>query len=104
SRQLSDNMDENLTDKQVQFAQTIHQSGADLLSLINEVLDLAKIESGTIALNVEDVRVSVLREYVERSFRHLAEEKGLLLGIEVGEGVPEAISTDDMRLRQVLRN
>ncbi|HEV8237970.1 MAG TPA: HAMP domain-containing protein, partial [Thermoanaerobaculia bacterium] len=104
SRQLSDNPDDNLSSKQVQFAQTIHQSGADLLALINEILDLAKIESGTIALNVEDVRVDVLREYVERSFRHLAEEKGLLLGVEVAEGVPETIATDDMRLRQVLRN
>ena len=104
SRQLSDNPENNLNAKQVQFAQTIHQSGADLLALINEILDLAKIESGTIALNVEDVRLDVLREYVERSFRHLAEDKGLLLGIEIDPGVPETLATDDMRLRQVLRN
>src|SRR6185436_3390669 len=90
--------------EQVQFAQTIHQSGADLLALINEILDLAKIESGTIALNLEDVRLDVLREYVERSFRHLAEDKGLQLGIEIAEGLPETVATDDMRLRQVLRN
>ena len=104
SRQLSDNPEGNLHDKQVKFAQTIHQSGADLLSLINEILDLAKIESGTIAINVEEVRFATLQEYVERSFRHLAEEKGLLLGIEMEEGLPPALLTDDMRLRQVLRN
>jgi CheY-like chemotaxis protein len=104
SRQLSDNVEGNLTQKQVQFSQTIHQSGADLLALINEILDLAKIESGTIAVNVEDVHFQTLREYVERSFRHLAEEKGLLLGIELDESLPETLLTDDMRLRQVLRN
>ena len=104
SRQLSDNPDGNLSGKQVSFAQTIHQSGADLLALINEILDLAKIESGTIALNIEDVRLDQLREYVERSFRHLAEDKGLQLEIEIDPGVPRTLQTDDMRLRQVLRN
>ncbi|HEV8631336.1 MAG TPA: HAMP domain-containing protein [Thermoanaerobaculia bacterium] len=104
SRQLSDNIEGNLSGKQVQFAQTIHQSGADLLALINEILDLAKVESGTIALNIEDVRLDVLREYVERSFRHLADEKGLQLAVEIAPEVPATVSTDDMRLRQVLRN
>ncbi|HVS01843.1 MAG TPA: HAMP domain-containing protein [Thermoanaerobaculia bacterium] len=104
SRQLADNVGDNLTDKQVEFAQTIYQSGSDLLALINEILDLAKIESGTIALNVEDVGFDVLREYVERSFRHLAEDKELLLAVEPADDLPEAIVTDDMRLRQVLRN
>ena len=79
-------------DKQVEFAQTIHQSGADLLALINEILDLAKIESGTMASTSRTVRFATLQEYVERSFRHLAEEKGLLLGIELDEGLPPRCS------------
>jgi HAMP domain-containing protein/signal transduction histidine kinase/DNA-binding response OmpR family regulator len=104
SRQLSDNVEGNLSDKQVQFSQTIHQSGADLLALINEILDLAKIESGTIAINVEDVHFDTLREYVERSFRHLADEKNIQLAIDLDPALPETLLTDDMRLRQVLRN
>jgi HAMP domain-containing protein/CheY-like chemotaxis protein len=104
SRQLSDNIDHNLTDKQVRYAQTIHQSGADLLALINEILDLAKIESGTMAVDASPVRLSELTDYVERTFRHLAVEKDLELSAELSEAIPETIETDDMRLRQILRN
>ncbi|HEX2163921.1 MAG TPA: HAMP domain-containing protein [Thermoanaerobaculia bacterium] len=104
SRQLSDNPQGNLDGKQVQYAETIHQAGADLLALINEILDLAKIESGTIALSIEEVRFAALDEYVDRSFRQIAEEKGLALSIECADGLPVSIVTDDMRLRQVLRN
>jgi HAMP domain-containing protein/CheY-like chemotaxis protein/signal transduction histidine kinase len=104
SRQLSDNIDRNLTDKQVRYAQTIHQSGADLLALINEILDLAKIESGTMVVDASPVRLSELSDYVERTFRHLAVEKDLDLSTELDAEVPETIETDDMRLRQILRN
>jgi HAMP domain-containing protein/CheY-like chemotaxis protein len=104
SRQLAINPEGNLDDKQVEYAQTIHQSGADLLALINEILDLAKIESGTIALDLEEVRLDALQEFVDRSFRQLAEEKGLALEVELEEGLPPTLTTDDMRLRQVLRN
>ncbi|HEX6242554.1 MAG TPA: response regulator, partial [Polyangiales bacterium] len=104
SRQLSDNIDRNLSEKQVRYAQTIHQSGADLLALINEILDLAKIESGTMAVELSPVRLSELSDYVERTFRHLAVEKELELTTELVEGAPETIETDDMRLRQILRN
>jgi CheY-like chemotaxis protein/HAMP domain-containing protein len=104
SRQLSDNPQENLSEKQVQYAQTIHQAGADLLALINEILDLAKIESGTISISPEPVRFESLEEFVERSFRQVAEEKDLGFHVELDEELPETLTTDDMRLRQVLRN
>ncbi|HET9953845.1 MAG TPA: HAMP domain-containing protein [Polyangiaceae bacterium] len=104
SRQLGDNADRNLTEKQVRYAQTIHQSGADLLALINEILDLAKIESGTMAVDASPVRLSELTDYVERTFRHLANEKNLELFTALTEEVPETVETDDMRLRQILRN
>jgi HAMP domain-containing protein/CheY-like chemotaxis protein/signal transduction histidine kinase len=104
SRQLSDNRDENLSERQLEFASTIHQSGVDLLGLINEILDLAKIESGTMSVDVVRVTMADLTDYVERSFRHVAEEKGLELQILIANGAPEEIETDEMRLRQLLRN
>jgi HAMP domain-containing protein/signal transduction histidine kinase/CheY-like chemotaxis protein len=104
SRQLSDNRDHNLTDRQLEFARTIHQSGADLLALINEILDLAKIESGTMSVDATRVAIADLTDYVDSSFRHVAEEKHLSFVIDVAAGVPEFVETDDMRLRQVLRN
>ena len=104
SRQLEDNREQNLTPKQIQFASTIRQSGADLLALINEILDLAKIESGTMGVDVTSVAFSEIREFVDRSFRHVAEEKKLAFAIEVDAGLPLTMRTDDMRLRQVLRN
>ncbi|HET7675518.1 MAG TPA: HAMP domain-containing protein, partial [Gammaproteobacteria bacterium] len=72
SRQLAENVKENLDEKQVEYAETIYQSGADLLALINEILDLARIESGTIAIDSTDIQFEVLEEYVDRSFRHIA--------------------------------
>jgi HAMP domain-containing protein/signal transduction histidine kinase/DNA-binding response OmpR family regulator len=104
SRQLQENRQGNLSSKQIEFASTIHQSGADLLALINEILDLAKIESGTMTVDVSSVSFTDLKEFVERSFRHVAETKGLQFNIEVGGTVPAAVKTDEMRLRQVLRN
>ena len=104
SRQLAQNVDENLTDKQVDYAQTIHQSGGDLLALINEVLDLAKVESGTMGIDVTDVPFEALRRYIESSFRQVAEDKGLAFSVDLDPNLPPSIRTDDMRLRQVLRN
>jgi HAMP domain-containing protein/CheY-like chemotaxis protein len=104
SRQLVDNREANLTKRQIEFAHTIHQSGADLLGLINEILDLAKIESGTMGVDVVNVVIEDLKEYVDRTFRHVADEKHLKFDVEMGSGLPEAIRTDEMRLRQVLRN
>jgi len=104
SRQLEENRDKNLTAKQIQFASTIRQSGADLLALINEILDLAKIESGTMAVDVSPVAFADISEFVDRSFRHVAEEKKLAFSVDVDPSLPPSIRTDDMRLRQVLRN
>jgi HAMP domain-containing protein/CheY-like chemotaxis protein/signal transduction histidine kinase len=104
SQQLANNRDGNLSERQLEFASTIHQSGADLLTLINEILDLAKIESGTMSVDVVAVAMSDLTEYVERSFRHVADEKHLRFEVSLVGGVPDAIETDELRLRQLLRN
>jgi HAMP domain-containing protein/CheY-like chemotaxis protein len=104
SRQLADNADTNLSDKQVLYARTIHQSGADLLALINEILDLAKIESGTMVVEATPVRLNELQDYLERTFRQVAAEKGLDFDVALGAGVISSVETDDMRLRQILRN
>ncbi|HEX2686813.1 MAG TPA: response regulator, partial [Kofleriaceae bacterium] len=104
SRQLADNAEGNLTDKQIRYADTIRQAGTDLMTLINEILDLAKIESGTMAVDVSQVRFGNLRDYVDQTFRQVAEEKGLAFSVELDPALPSSIDTDDMRLRQVLRN
>ncbi|HZJ65488.1 MAG TPA: response regulator, partial [Kofleriaceae bacterium] len=104
SRQLADNAEQNLTEKQIRYADTIRQAGTDLMTLINEILDLAKIESGTMAVEIGQVRFGNLRDYVDQTFRQVAEEKGLTFTVELDPGLPPSIDTDDMRLRQVLRN
>jgi HAMP domain-containing protein/CheY-like chemotaxis protein len=104
SKQLTDNRDHNLTDKQLEYSRTIHQSGADLLALINEILDLAKIESGTMSVDIVRVAIADLTDYVERSFRHVAEDKHLAFEILTARGVPDSIETDELRLRQLMRN
>jgi len=104
SRQLADNIEGNLTDKQIRYADTIRQAGTDLMTLINEILDLAKIESGTMAVDIGQVRFANLRDYVDQTFRQVAEEKGLEFVAELDPELPTSIDTDDMRLRQVLRN
>ncbi|HUJ63138.1 MAG TPA: HAMP domain-containing protein, partial [Kofleriaceae bacterium] len=104
SRQLSDNAEGNLSEKQIRYADTIRQAGTDLMTLINEILDLAKIESGTMAVDVGAVRFVNLRDYVDQTFRQVAAEKGLGFSVELDDNVPPTIDTDDMRLRQVLRN
>jgi HAMP domain-containing protein/CheY-like chemotaxis protein len=104
SRQLADNAEGNLSDKQIRYAETIRQAGTDLMTLINEILDLAKIESGTMAVEVGAVRFVNLRDYVDQTFRQVAEEKGLAFSVELDTALPGTIETDDMRLRQVLRN
>ena len=101
---LSDNPEGNLTAKQREFARTIYDSGSDLLALINDILDMAKIESGTMAIEVGELPFTDLREYVDRTFRPVAETKGLVLDVTIDDKLPRAISTDAKRLQQVLRN
>ncbi|MGZ8302176.1 MAG: response regulator [Telluria sp.] len=104
AQQLSDNPEGNLSGKQVEFAKTIHGSGSDLLTLINDILDLSKIESGTVTLDVSEYRFSTLRNYVDRTFRHMAEAKHLGFTVELAEQLPAAVMTDTTRLQQVLKN
>ena len=105
ARLLTDNSERNLTPKQVKFAQTIQDSGQDLLSLINDLLDLAKIESGAVtALHFAPARFDELAADLERSFRQLAQEKGLEFTIRVDPALPPTLRTDAARLKQVLKN
>ena len=101
---LSDNKEANLSEKQLEYARTIYSSGSDLLKLISEVLDLSKVEAGKMAIDVRQLQTAELVEFAERSFRALAEEKGLEFSTEIGPGVAEEIRTDRQRVEQVLRN
>ena len=102
--QLSANPDGNLTAKQVEFAKTIRGSGRDLLKLINDILDLSKIESGTVTLDIAEVTFDEMRQNLERTFRHVAEGKGLAFKIDVDRSTPRTVYTDAQRLDQVLKN
>ncbi len=101
---LADNAEGNLSDKQKEFARTIYDSGSDLLALINDVLDMAKIESGTIAIEVSELAFPELRDYVDRTFRPVAENKDLQFVTDLADDLPRAVYTDAKRLQQVLRN
>ncbi len=104
SQQLSENLDGNLTAQQIEFARTIHGAGSDLLTLINDILDLSKVESGTVSLEVGEYRFSHLRSYVERTFRHMAEARHLDFRIDLDEDLPRALMIDMTRLQQILKN
>ena len=104
SDELSKNKDANLSSKQVEFAKTIHASGNDLLALINDILDLSKIESGTVIVDVGEVSLRELQDYVERTFRHVAEAKKLDFDVERDTNLPRTIQTDAKRLQQILKN
>ncbi len=101
---LADNAGKNLLPKQIDYAQTIYAAGTDLLSLINDILDLAKIESGTVTLDIAPERFSGLQDYVERTFRQVAQDKGLGFTMDAAPGLPAVIHTDEKRLQQVLKN
>ena len=104
SRNLSENKQGNLDEDQVEGAKIIHKSGNDLLMLINEILDLSKIEAGKMTINIEKFPVSDLTESLEATFRHMANEKDLKLDIITTPDFPELIQTDFQRLEQVIKN
>jgi HAMP domain-containing protein/signal transduction histidine kinase/CheY-like chemotaxis protein len=104
AQMLAENADGALSPKQVQAAETIYQSGTELLALINDILDLSKIESGTMGVDLEQVFVSDLQDYCLRAFGHVAEGKGLEFKMEIERGAPKTIYSDPKRLQQILKN
>src|SRR5262249_2770973 len=104
AEQLRSNLEGNLTEREVEYAHTIYSSGTDLLKLINDILDLAKIESGTVTVDLTDVTIADLRDYVERTFRPVGESKALDFVIDVDPRTPDSLHTDVKRLQQILRN
>ncbi|MEH2430337.1 MAG: HAMP domain-containing protein [Nostoc sp.] len=101
---LTDNIDQNLTSKQVEYSQTIYSAGNDLLTLINDILDLAKIESGTMSIDLIPMPLAELGDVIERTFRQIAQSKGLAFTIEFTPELPNTIYSDVKRLQQVLKN
>jgi len=104
ARLLTENAETNLSAKQIEWARTIQAAGEDLLSLINEILDLAKVESGKMRVDARDYPLAEFRAFVERTFLPVAEQKGLALDVHVDDDLPAAIYTDPQRLQQVLKN
>src|SRR5436190_1309164 len=104
SKMLGDNPEDNLNEKQVEFARTIHNAGSDLLELINDILDLSKVEAGKMDVHVSQVALTSVADYVERTFRPVADEKKLEFEIELADGLPETMGTDEQRLQQIIRN
>ncbi|MFE0255949.1 ATP-binding protein, partial [Streptomyces sp. NPDC059010] len=104
ARLLSDNPDGHLSDQEVQFATTIHRSGSDLLQLINDILDLSKIEAGRMDVRPKKLPLIKLLDYVHATFRPLTLDRGLAFEVSVGEDVPREMYSDEQRLQQILRN
>jgi CheY-like chemotaxis protein len=104
AQELAANPDGNLLAKQIEYATIIRSSGTDLLKLINDILDLSKIESGTVALDISSWPIAELKPMLERTFRHVAEATKLGFGIELRPGLPDTIPTDPQRLQQILNN
>jgi CheY-like chemotaxis protein len=104
ARILAENPEQNLSSKQVEFAQTIYTSGGDLLSLINEILDLSKVEAGKMEVEPRAIQLAALQDFVERSFRPVADQKAVSFAIELAPELPDVIRSDPQRLQQVLKN
>ncbi|MGE5640022.1 MAG: response regulator, partial [Clostridia bacterium] len=104
SDQLTKNAEGNLNGKQVESAKTIHASGNDLLALINDILDLSKIESGTVMVDVSELRLLDLQRYVERTFRHVAESSKVDFHIQLDPELPRSMFTDIKRMQQIIKN
>jgi HAMP domain-containing protein/signal transduction histidine kinase/CheY-like chemotaxis protein len=104
SKLLTENQQGNLNPKQIEFAKTIHSAGSDLLNLINDILDLSKIESGKVTIEIGDMPMVTLKKHMERTFRQLAADKGLDFNVNFDPDLPDAIRTDEKRLQQVVLN
>ena len=104
SQLLTENKEGNLSDKQVEFAHTIYMSGADLLKMIDEILDLSKVDAGKMELNYEEIPLTELKTFVKQNFAPLAGKKGLSLRLSFDEPLPDNLYTDSHRLKQILRN
>jgi signal transduction histidine kinase/CheY-like chemotaxis protein/HAMP domain-containing protein len=104
SKLLADNAQGNLNEKQVEFARTIHSAGSDLLNLINDILDLSKVESGTVSIEVGEMPLNNLKVHMERTFRQLATDKNLDFNVDFDANLPETIRTDEKRLQQIVLN
>ena len=104
SQQLAENAPGTLSDKQVEFSRNINSSGTDLLHLINDILDLSKIESGTVSVEVEEISFASLRDNIDRNFRHVAEAKNLPFHIHFADDLPRSMDSDSKRLQQILKN
>jgi HAMP domain-containing protein/CheY-like chemotaxis protein/signal transduction histidine kinase len=103
-QQLSENSAGNLSSKQIDFAKNIHSAGTDLLTLINDILDLSKIESGTVTVEAEQITFQSLRDTVQRNFHHLAEAKNLGFQVDIDNTLPRTFMSDPKRLQQILKN
>src|SRR5205814_6040002 len=104
AQQLYENHEGNLNDKQVRYAKTIHSCGDDLIQLINDILDLSKIESGYISTDFVNLRFHEITAFVQTTFRHISESKNLRFSIEMDEKLPDSLETDAQRLNQILKN
>ncbi|HEY6484999.1 MAG TPA: HAMP domain-containing protein [Candidatus Cybelea sp.] len=104
SRQLAENSEGRMSSREVEFARTIHGSGADLLRLINDILDLSKIESGTTSLDLQEIAFSQIQDEVERTFDQIAQDKQLDFIIRCDNDLPQTLLTDPTRLQQILKN
>ncbi|GAB1688791.1 HAMP domain-containing protein [Krasilnikovia sp. M28-CT-15] len=104
ARLLADNPEQNLSEKQIEFARTIYSAGSDLLSLIDDILDLSKIEAGRMNVEPDVVDFEYLSGYVDQAFRPQADEKGLEFFVDVSPELPPSLITDPQRLQQILRN
>ncbi|MGV3682740.1 MAG: response regulator, partial [Acidovorax sp.] len=104
SQQLAENGARNLSAKQIEYSRNINSSGTDLLHLINDILDLSKIESGTVTVEVEEISFAALRDNIDRNFRHVAEAKNLPLHIRFERDLPRSMASDPKRLQQILKN
>src|SRR6476660_4403064 len=103
-QQLAENAAGNLNPKQIEFSRNINSSGSDLLNLINDILDLSKIESGTVTVDVEEIAFRWLRDSIDRNFRHVAEAKNLPLRVFFADDLPRSTDSDPKRLQQILKN